>query len=219
MESLLLEILFILLTSWAPIWIYACGIYENVGDYRRDVQNSNFARNFFTQFMVRTCYYGLYIVGYLILYTMVIIYFVDGQTDDTLLTWIFVLYGTITFFTIGRAMDRHGYTWIGNDNNGKPMYRRHRFSVIGRTRDAVGRIRDAREEKRRRKLIKKRRKLKRMSTNPKLTEEQLLRILSRMTRIDSKLEEDYIEPDDSDLDEFEDAKPYNKGNSKINYII
>ena len=218
MESLLLEILFILLTSWAPIWIYACGLYENVGDYQRDVEKDKLAGNLCAQFIARTCYYGMYIVGYLILYTMVIIYFIDGQVDDTLLTWIFVLYGIITFFTIGRAMDRHGYRMIGYAN-GKPIYRRHRFSVIGRAKDAYGRVRDAREEKRRRKLIKKRQTLKRMSTNPQLTEAELLRIISRMTRIDSKLEEDYIEPDDSDLDEFEDAKPYNKGKPKLNYII
>lgn len=211
MESLLFEILFILLTSWAPIWIYACGIYENVGDYRRDLQQSRLAGNICAQFIARTCYYGLYIVGYLFLYTMVIIYFVDGQTDDRLLTWIFVLYGTITFFTIGRAMDRHGYRMIGYAN-GKPLYRRHRFSVVGRVRDAL-------EEKRRKKLIKKRQTLKRMSTNPQLTEAELLRIITRMTRIDSKLEEDYIEPDDSDLDDYEDAKPYNNGREKLNFII
>ena len=142
---------------------------------------------------------------------MVFIYFMDGQIDDALLTWIFILYGIITFFTIGRALDRHGYTWIGNAN-GRPVFRRHRFSVIGRVRDAM-------EEKRRRKLIKKRQTLKRMSTNPQLTETELLRIIARMTRIDSKLEDDYIETDDSDLDEFEDAKPYNKGNPKLKYII
>lgn len=211
MESLLLEILFILLTSWAPIWIYACGVYENVGDYRRDLQNSKLTGNFCAQFIVRTCYYGLYIIGYLILYTMVIIYFMDGQIDDTLLTWIFVLYGTITLFTIGRAMDRHGYHMIGYAN-GKPLYRRHRFSVVGRVRDAL-------EEKRRKKLIKKRQTLKRMSTNPQLTEAELLRIITRMTRIDSKLDEEYIEPDDSDLDDFEDANPYIKGRPKLKYII
>jgi hypothetical protein len=211
MESLLFEILFILLTSWAPICIYACGIYENVGDYQRDLQISKYAGNICAQFIARTCYYGSYIVGYLILYTMVIIYFVNDQTDKTLLTWIFVLYGTITFFTIGRAMDRHGYTLVGT-RNGRNLYRRHRFSVIGRVKDAL-------EEKRRKKLIKKRQTLKRMSTNPQLTEAELLRIIARMTRIDSKLEEDYIEPDDSDLDDFEDAKPFNNGREKLNLII
>ena len=211
MESILLEIIFILLTSWAPIWIYACGIYENVGDYRRDKKDGYLAGNFCAQFIARTCYYGGIITGYLILYTMVFIYFMDGQIDDALLTWIFILYGIITFFTIGRALDRHGYTWIGNAN-GRPVFRRHRFSVIGRVRDAM-------EEKRRRKLIKKRQTLKRMSTNPQLTETELLRIIARMTRIDSNLEDDYIETDDSDLDEFEDAKPYNKGNPKLKYII
>lgn len=139
--SLALELFFLILTSWAPIWIYSCGLY----DY---VEESTEAQDIGSVYLctVATLKYAWYIVGYCTLYTLLVLYSMEETPSDNLVTWIVVVYAALVLFQMITICQRRVesdiayryYTVRGEDrwvkyNN--PKYRRRRFSLVGRMKD------------------------------------------------------------------------------------
>jgi len=208
-SSLSLELLFLLLTSWAPIWIYACGLYDHVEE-RDDVQNVNSAY----LCVVATLKYGWYIVGYGTLYTLLAVYATDENPSSDLVTWIAVVYGALVVFQMivvcrrryDSDMAYKYYKVAGMDRYAKvdnPMYKRHRFSVVGRVKDYV-------EERRRLQRRKKQLEDEMKAWRQRPASEERRRTLRRLqTEIDvltSEMEELY--DDDIDDDGYDTAEEY-----------
>lgn len=200
-SSLALEILFILLTSWAPIWIYWCGLYDHVGESEGFQQISCLYT-----FTAATFVYGWYLIGYVTLYTLAIVYWTEESPAESLLTWILVVYGLLVLFQMFAVCNRRVDTDLqyrynkvrGEDRYYKkenPTFKRHRFSLIGRAKDYAAQ----------RDRLKK--KLKDLEDQERQVEEELIR--KRSNRLQRKLtqiqiEKNKIEDELDNIDESED---------------
>ena len=215
-SSLALELLFVLLTSWAPIWIYWCGLYDHV----EESEGLEEISCLYT-FTAATFVYGWYLVGYVTLYTLAIIYWTEESPAQSLLTWILIVYGLLVLFQMIAVCNRRVNTdleykynkvrgedrWYKKEN---PMFKRHRFSVIGRAKDYAEQRERLRE------------KLKDLEDRERQVEEELLgkrskRLQRRLTEIQiekNKIKDKLDNIDESDDEEFETARTL-KGKMKF----
>lgn len=201
--SLATELLFLILTSWAPIWIYSCGMTDYVQEREAFMQE--------TKGVYRcghvTCKYGWYLIAYVTLYTLIIVYFTEETPADDLVTWIFVIYGLLVASQMITICDRRfdsdryyklyklsGDRWA---KKRKPEFKRHRFSLVGRAKDYIG--------ERKRILESRKRNLQRQPPTEE-TRRQIRRIETQIDELDNRMENE----DDwsSDEDNFETARDF-----------
>lgn len=191
-----LEVLFILLTSWAPIWVFWCGTSEFKDQY-------NWSD------WILWCIepaYRLILFLYIPLYWLAIEYFTDMDKNSNLFPWMITVYIVITLITISIADQRRGSSKrnrysqveIRGPNGYRDIYRRRRrFSLFG-NRDSLDTVIRKLNEDEIKRLEAKKNKLKRWSirlrnsiresVTPPLNEQELLTLLiSRMTTIDKVL--------------------------------
>lgn len=104
MTSLAYEVAFLILTSWAPIWIYIYGWTEKqIQDFER---SSRFLP--ITQCWGKTIKYRFHILGYILLYILLIVYAAAPVND--LLISILVLFGLLLMFQLDIICRRHPRT-------------------------------------------------------------------------------------------------------------
>ena len=101
MTSLAYEIAFLILTSWAPVWIYIYGWTENqINDFEISFRSN--------QCGGKTIRYRFYILGYILLYILLIVYAATPVND--LLISILVLFGLLLMFQLDIICRRHPRT-------------------------------------------------------------------------------------------------------------
>lgn len=189
--SLTTELLFMILTSWAPIWIYSCGLTDRVKE-REELGSLNGILVCATT----TCKYGWYLLGYIIWYTLIIIYFTEDNPHFSLLNWIAVIYGGLLLIQLSTICSRRMDSDMEYRNlgRGKMKYRRHRFSLVGRAKDHI------RERKR---ILESRKRNLQRQPSTKKTRRQIKRIETQIERLDGDIYEDDWS---SDEDNFETAR-------------
>ena len=200
MYSFELEVLFILLTSWAPIWVFWCGNYEFKDNYR---DRSNACWECLSALLPME--HRVILLFYIPLYWLAIEYLTDMDKNSNLLGWLIGVYVVVTLITISVADQRRGtskrgrYSQIDIRRGGTRgiLKRRRRFSLFGNETsmgtferkledDEIKRL-NAKKNKLRRASIRLRKSI-RGSVTPNLNEQELLTlILSRMTKIDTVL--------------------------------
>lgn len=208
-NSLGVEMIFLILTSFAPIWILWCGSAEFIEEKR---ERREFSLS--TRAVDKFYAYFWYFLGYGLLYILFIVYVVQ-QNDDAVAASdkldvlpVVLLYGVLVVFQMMRICDRRHTSdakYVYKTVNGKifkrknPAYKRHRFSLVGRAKDMYAR---RQELKRRKTELEKRRSsetgLKRSQTD----------ILLDQIRAELDALSDY-ESDDSDnesTDSFDTAR-------------
>lgn len=107
MTSLAYEVAFLILTSWAPIWIYIYGWTEKQED-DYEIASSYFSGVQPNQCWGKTIGYRFYILGYILLYILLIVYAADPVNG--LLISILVLFGLLLVYQLDIICRRHPRT-------------------------------------------------------------------------------------------------------------
>ena len=107
MTSLAYEIAFLILTSWAPVWIYIYGWTENQEDDYNRASRYLFGLQQ-NQCWGKTIGYRYYILGYIMLYILLIVY--AAAPVNGLLISILVLFGLLLVYQLDIICRRHPRT-------------------------------------------------------------------------------------------------------------
>jgi len=228
MYSFALEVIFILLTSWAPIWVFWCGTYEFRDEYRN---RSNACWECLGALL--PIEHRVILLFYIPLYSLAIAYFSDMDKNSSLLGWLIGVYVAVTLLTISVADQRRGtskrnrYSQI-QIRGGDIYRRRRRFSAFSDKMELEKYLRKLEEKDIKRlkalqKTISRRSiQLQRSSMSP--DEQDLLTLLtSRMKEIDKVLRRGSISPQE-EADIFDESKelllgnlPYEHGQPKLDF--